>query len=303
VPETGRFCRNVDARGAKHDYGFLHFNVLALALGVGTPAQRASILSWLDGRVVAGDTSTGEDIYHWRFAPRTSTRRNETYYFWPWVEGMKEGGPLHAFGNQMQDGGAVPWTSFFELIARAQSGEQQQVDRAFARTLAIRDWLADVKAAGGEGTEFYRAYYKDRPERGLQQGGGPPGGLGLDCEFLSDASLGTAFVPFAFLGLSAAEDGVLTVTPAVPSALEWLAAENVFYRGNHLRIEAGRGYVSLEGSKLPTADGLFLRVHFRSATPQQEVLVDGQPVTDTTPAPEGGLVTRVPLRVCRVALR
>jgi len=303
MPETGRFCRNVDVRGAKHDYGFLHFNVLALALGVGTPAQRASILSWLDGRVVAGDTSSGEDIYHWRFAPQTSTRRNETYYFWPWAEGMKEGGPLHTFGNQVQDGGAVPWTSFFELVARAQSGEQQQVERAFARTLAVRDWFADVKAAAGEGPQFYRAYYDGHPERGLQQGGGPPGGLGLDREFLSDAALGTAFVPFAFLGLSAAEDGVLTVAPAVPSVLEWLAAENVFYRGNHLRIEAGHDYVDLKGSNLSNADGLSLCVRFRFAFPQQQVWVDGQPVARSRPDAEGGLVTRVPLRVCRVTLR
>ncbi len=176
VPKTGRFCRNVDAYGGKHDYGFLHSNVWALALGVGTPEQRASILSWLDGRAIEGDTSTGEDIYRWRFAPRTSTRRNETYYFWPWLEGMKEHAAIHEFGNQMQDGGAVPWTSLFELIARAQSGDPEQVDRAFARTLAIRDWFTDVKAAGGEATEFYRAYYNEHPERGRQQGGGPPGG-------------------------------------------------------------------------------------------------------------------------------
>jgi hypothetical protein len=303
VPETGRFCRNVDVTGVQQDYGFLHFNVLALALGVGTPAQRESILSWLDGRVVAGDTSTGEDIYHWRFAPRTSTRRNEDYYFWPWVEGMKEPGPYHSWGNQMQDGGAVPWTSFFELVTRAQAGEQQQVDRAFARTWTISQWFADVKAAGGDGQQFYRAYYNGHPERGLQQGGGPPGGLGLDNEFLSDASLGTAFVPFAFLGLSATEDGVLSVAPAVPSALEWLAAENVCYRGNYLRIKAGGGYVSLEGSRLPNAEGLSLDVHFRAATPGQEVLVDDQPITGARPAPEGGLVVRLPLRACRVALR
>lgn len=81
-PRTGRFVRNIDARGRQHDYGFLHFNVLALACGVGTPEQQASVLSWLDGRQVPGDTATGADIYRWRFAPRTSTRHNTSYYFW-----------------------------------------------------------------------------------------------------------------------------------------------------------------------------------------------------------------------------
>lgn len=302
VPKTGRFCRNVDAYGGKHDYGFLHSNVWALALGVGTPEQRASILSWLDGRAIEGDTSTGEDIYRWRFAPRTSTRRNETYYFWPWLEGMKEHAAIHEFGNQMQDGGAVPWTSLFELIARAQSGDPEQVDRAFARTLAIRDWFTDVKAAGGEATEFYRAYYNEHPERGRQQGGGPPGGLGLDREFLSDSALGTAFVPLAFLGLSAAEDGVLSVSPAVPSVLDWLATENVCYHGNHVRVEAGHNYVSLEGSRLPKAEGLTLRVRFRQAAPQAAAWVGGRPVRFTREA-DGGMVVETPLAAVRVEVR
>ena len=38
-----------------------------------------------------------------------------------------------------------------------------------------------------------------------------PGGLGLDHEFLSDATLGTMFVLYAFLGMEATEDGVLDI--------------------------------------------------------------------------------------------
>ena len=34
--------------------------------------------------MVEGDTSTGPDIYHWRFGPRATTRRNLDYYFWGW---------------------------------------------------------------------------------------------------------------------------------------------------------------------------------------------------------------------------
>lgn len=303
VRKTGRFCRNIDSLGRKHDYGFLHFNVLALACGIGTPEQRDSILSWLDGRVIPGDTSTGSDIYHWRFAPRTSTKRNETYYFWPWVEGMRENLPIHQFGNQMQDGGAVPWTSLFELVARAQSGSQEQVDRAFRRTQEIAAWFADVKAAGGEGTEFYRTYYNGHPERGLQQGGGPPGGLGLDREFLSDSAMGTIFVPFAFLGLAVEEDGVLTVSPALPSALDRLAVSNVFFRGNHLRIEAGRDYVSLGGGLLPHTEGLRARILFRHTPPGATAWIGGERVRSCTRRADGTLVVDVPLGSVRVEVR
>lgn len=242
----GRFARNLDAGGRAHDYGFVHANLQALALGIGTPDQRDAILSWLDGRAIPGDTATGEDVYRWRFAPRTSTRANESWYFWPWVEGRREQLPIHAFGNQMQDGGAIPLTSLFELMARCATGEQGQIDRAFERTRAIAAWFAEVSAAGGTGTEFYRAYYAGHPERGLQQGGGPPGGLGLDREFLSDAALGTTFALHAFLGAQVEADRVLTLRPALPTALERVGVANLAFGGCLLTVAADRRGVDLD---------------------------------------------------------
>lgn len=302
--DTGRFCRNIDVNGDRHDYGFVFFNVQALAYGVGTDDQRRSVLSWLDGRAVPGDTATGPDIYRWRFAPRTSTRRNETYYYWPWVWERERdpGNPQFAWGNQMQDGGAVPMTSLFELVARCQTGDQKQIDRAFERTIEIKAWYDDVKEAGGKGRDFYRAYYAGRPERGLQQGGGPAGGLGLDREFLSDACMGTSFVVHAFLGLDAAADGVLTICPALPSRLERVGARNVFYRGNHLTIEAGRNYISLEGSSTPAASGLKARAVFRNVPKGARVLVDGREATGAHRDGRGTLSMLADLRPCRIEL-
>ena len=45
------------------------------------------------------------DIYHWRFGPRSTTKRNLDYYFWAWS--APESIP---FGNQVQDGGGC-WGS------------------------------------------------------------------------------------------------------------------------------------------------------------------------------------------------
>lgn len=304
VSETGRFCGNIDVNGQKHDYGHVYFNVQALAYGVGTEAQRKSVLSWLDGRVISGDTATGADIYRWRFAPRISTRRNESHYYWAWIWERERDpdNPQFAWGNQMQDGGAVPMTSLFELVSRCQTGEQQQIDRAFERTLEIMQWFGDVKAAGGKGRDFYRAYYGGHPERGLQQGGGPAGGLGLDREFLSDASIGTTFPLYAFLGVSANEDGVLTIAPALPSKLEKIGVSNVFYRGNHLTIEAGRTYVSLKGSSTPKSAGLSARVLFRRAPAGSVVQVDGKPAAAVARDASGGLEVTVELKPCLIEL-
>ena len=295
--ETQRFCRNVDVTGRRHDYGSIHENVRALAEGIATRSQRRAILEWLDGRETPGDTSTGADIYHWRFAPRTSTRRNASYYFWPWVDGMAEDLPLHQFGNQMQDGGAVPMTSLFELMARTATGDQDQIDRAYARTREIEGWYADVKSAGGEGHDFYRTYYDGHPERGLQQGGGPPGGLGLDREFMSDASMGTVFVPYAFLGLRAGEDGALTISPALPTGVGRMGVRNVLYRGSHLTIEMGEDYLSLDGSHVPQADGL--RVKLRLPAHARRPTIDGRRVAGRRDD-QGRLVLETDLRPLRV---
>ena len=285
VKTTGRFCRNLDVNGKQHDYGFLHFNLLALAFGLGTPAQRDSILSWLDGRVIAGDTSTGKDIYKWRFAPRTSTKHNTDYYYWAWIVDARNDAQAtdnkwaysRQFGNQMQDGGAVGFTSLFELMARAGTGRQSQIDAAFDRTREIQSWYAEVRAVGGKGPQFYRAYYDGHPERGYQQSPAP-GGLGLDHEFLSDSSLATVFPLYAFLGVEAVDDGVLGITPAIPSKFTKVGVTNVFYRGNHLTIEAGKDYVSLEGSSITNGEGLKVSVTFRNTSRGCKVCVGDTPV-------------------------
>jgi hypothetical protein len=307
VKETGRFCKAVDVNGVKHDYGFLHFNLWAMAQGIGTPLQRQSVLSWLDGtRKVAGDTSTGEDIYHWRFAPRTSTKRNTSWYYWPWVDDWKNCPPewkySREWGNQMQDGGAVGMTALFDLMLRISTGKQEDIDKAFLRTKAIQAWFREVKTAGGEGREFYRKYYEGHPERGILQSP-KPGGLGLDREFLSDGSLGTAFIPLAFLGLKADKEGVLSVTPAVPSSLSKIGVRNVFYRGNHLTIEAGKNYVSFHGSRIPNGTGLKALITFKNPPSFARVLVDGSPLASGVQKnADGSISVKLDLRPVTVKL-
>ncbi len=276
-----RFCRNIDIQGRQHDYGWLQFNVHALAFGIGTEQQRRAIVSWLNGREIPGDTSTGKDIYKWRFGPRTTTVHNEDYYFWPWIydkRNFPEAAQNYVFGNQYQNGGAAPMTSTFDLMARCSTGDQDEIDRAFERTKEIQAWYEDVKSAGGQGPEFYRAYYGNHPERGIQQSP-KPGGLGLDREFLSDAAIGMIFIYHAFLGIDSNQDGIIDIRPAVPSQLDKVGVTNVFYRGNYLKIEAGKGYVSLEGSDLPKPENLELRVTFKNAPVGARIYIDGKPAT------------------------
>jgi len=195
---TGRFVCSIDIDGRAHDYGFTFLNCEAICYGFATPQQARSIMSWLTGeRIVAGDTAQGKDIYHWRFGPRATTKRNVTYYgfFWPAPEKIP-------WGGQVQDGGAVLGFSYHDLMARL---------RVYGPDNAreIIDWFDEVQAAGG-----YRAYYKDGT-RGTLQGGGTPGGLGCDKEFYESILVPQIMID-GFLGFRPRYDG-FEIHPRLPT--------------------------------------------------------------------------------------
>ncbi len=198
---TQRFVGWIDCEGKAYDYGFTFVNLEAICYGLASPAQARSIFAWLDGRRQVGDdTSRGADIYHWRFAPRATTRRNIETYTWPWCEPHKI-----PWGDQVQDGGAVLGFSYHDLMARLIT---LGPDDAWKRLQVILNWFREVQSEGG-----YRAYYA-KPGRGLLQGGGPPGGLGLDREFLESVLVPQVML-YGFLGFRPTVDG-FSLTPRLP---------------------------------------------------------------------------------------
>lgn len=202
VEATGRFAGWRDADGRAYDYGFSFVNNEAIHYAFAGQPQSQSIRDWLDGRrIVPGDTSTGTDIYHWRFGPRATTRRNTETYFWGWADPASI-----PFGGQVQDGGAVLGFSFHDLMARL---EVNGPDDAWRRLREIIRWFEDVQTAGG-----YRKYYSD-PARGSLQGGGTAGGLGLDAEFFESVLVPQVML-YGFLGFHPRLDGCL-VRPRLPA--------------------------------------------------------------------------------------
>ncbi len=222
-PETGRFYGWIDVDGQAYDYGFTFVNLEAIYYGLASEEQAQSIFAWLDGtRLVAGDTSQGADIYHWRFAPRATTRRNIETYVWAWSAPESI-----AWGGQVQDGGAVLGFSYFDVMARLQ---QQGPDAAWARLQAILAWYGDIEAAGG-----YRSYYRD-PARGTLQGGGTAGGLGLDFEFMESVLVPQVML-YGFLGFRPTETGY-EVHPRLPAGWPSLTITNIHHGTQRLDITA-----------------------------------------------------------------
>ena len=232
--ETGRFG-TIDLDGKMHDYGFTFLNNEAVYYGFATPEQAASIHAWISGaRTVPGDTSTGADVYHWRFGPRSTTRRNVDYYFWGWSN--PESIP---WGNQVQDGGAVLGFSYHDLMARLKTAGP---DEAAQRLAEIARWFDETQAVGG-----YRAYYAADPARGTLQGGNIPGGLGLDHEFFESVLLPQVML-YGFLGFEPTADG-FSIDPQLPADWPALTVTRIHLHGHVLDVTASdAGVVTVAGA-------------------------------------------------------
>jgi len=249
-PTTGRFVACVDRDGQSHDYGYTFLNLEAIHYGFATEDHAKTIMQWITGeRLVDGDTSQGTDIYHWRFAPRASTRRNVEWYFWAW--NSPESIP---WGGQVQDGGAVLGFSFHDLSARL---KVLGADNAWERLREILNWFAEVQAAGG-----YRKYY-DGSREGSLQGGGTPGGLGMDHEFF-ESVLVPQIMLYGFLGFQPRGDG-FGLNPQLPSAWSEISIDRVAFQDLLLRIRVTRDAIEISSDR--ASDGpIMIRLPERYST-------------------------------------
>jgi hypothetical protein len=225
-PDKGRFTGAVDSTGKSWDYGFTFVNNEAMYYGLSTSEQDRQIVDWISGaREIEGETSKGPDIYRWRFGPRSTTVRNIDYYSFVWPNPEKI-----PFGWQVQDGGSVFGFSFHDLMGRLRTNGP---DDAWERLKEILAWFGEVQAAGG-----YRKYYTaDKAgERGTLQGGGPPGGLGIDEEF-HETLLVPLIMTEGFLGLTVLPDRI-RFAPQLPKAWPYLGVGGIQYRDWILRAKA-----------------------------------------------------------------
>ena len=230
--DTGRFG-TVDLDGVLHDYGFTFLNNEAVYYDFATPDQAQSIRDWLSGRrLVEGDTAAGGDIYHWRFGPRSTTKRNIDYYIWAWTS--PESIP---WGYQVQDGGAVLGFSYHDLMCLLMV---EGPGAAWRRLEEILTWFDETQAAGG-----YRAYYQD-PSRGTMQGGNVAGGLGLDKEFF-ESILVPQVMLYGFLGFRPLADG-FAVNPRLPQDWTELTITRIHLHDHVLDISVRGKTLTVTGS-------------------------------------------------------
>ncbi|MBI4556739.1 MAG: hypothetical protein HY706_04085 [Candidatus Hydrogenedentes bacterium] len=237
--ETKRFVTGVDVDGAIHDYGFTFINLEAIFYDFADKKHANDIMSWICGeRMVEGDTSQGADIYHWRFGPRSTTKRNIEYYGWFWS------GPENIpWGGQVQDGGAVLGFSYHDLMARLKA---RGPENAAARLAEITKWFDEVTAAGG-----YRKYY-DGSREGTMQGGGTAGGLGLDMEFFESILVPQVIID-GFLGFRPMAEG-FSLEPKLPHDWQELKVNRIRLHEAVLTVRVAADAIDVQFDKFMQSD-------------------------------------------------
>ena len=315
-PETGRFALGInEATGEIVDHGYVLFNEQAIIAGLGTDAQRLCVMQWINGdRIVEGDLSTGEDIYFYEFAPRFTTDDCLSQFNFCLAElnfgeesAWKTYGSL--FSRQVQNGGAVLWASYYDIVARAQV---LGTDNAYTRIEEIASWYNKVKDnTEGEGTSFFENYYYHLENYGETAGEGfykrqaanveGAGALGLDSEFLENVILVRA-VPDALFGMKSLSADVVSFTHNLPEKLSFLRLDNlrfgkavysVVLTENEAEISDVSGAVSKE-----------MQVQFRFGKPNDsyQVYINGVKTENYT-VEDGYVCVTVPFGMVKVSVK
>ena len=293
--KKGRFIEGFNMHGNVVDYGSTIFNNMVVAAGMATPAQGKQVVEWISGeRIIEGDDATGYEgdpeeylnygIYDYAFAPRTTTVKNYNQY----TSGHHtEAGK--AYSASCQDGGAILFTSYYDMQARIQT---MGVNNAYDRLKAIRDWYLKIydyaQENGDGGAFFYRNYYGAETDIPLQ-GMNTAGSLGLDSEFLESAIV-YAIVPFGFFNLESVGIKTLSVTPKLPQELSFWRMENLMYNSVCYDLEVGKDYVILESIRGNTK-GMKFTVNLPATSENPQVYCNGQLLPADAYILKDGMVT------------
>ena len=291
---------NADGASEWVDYGYLVWNLEAIYYGIATEDQARLIMQWVTGeRTVAGDTSTGEDIYFFEFAPRATTYQgssatDSSVYTGVW-HGTNNGGEYGV--SQVQHGGAIMYTSYYDLMNRiAVNG----ADDAYMRLNAIKDWYMDVYAyyqsSGSTPDDFYWDYYENsqwdsngdgkgeywKLQNGIkgqaERDGFTGGVIGIDGEFL-ESFLPVAAIPYGFFGIESLGNGILQIAPKLPVDLDYWTAENLTFDGCKYDVTIYDNALQITAVRGETTD-LKLKVAFDAPASDYRVYVNGFATTE-----------------------
>lgn len=229
-PKTRRYVGWKDSRGTLHDYGFTYLNLEALARGLGTAPKAFDIFDWLD-HGTAQPTKRGghigsKEIYQCVVAPRSNTISipDADWDFWSVSKSLRRSSM--GYGALVEDGGALVWVNYYDVMARLKWLDADSAWRKFA------DMLYRVESDPLRFTESVTHPTNVYGENYLEVGpaDGPENGLN-----------GTASL-CGFMGIHANLDGVYA-SPNLPTSLLFLRSNPIGYGSAAYTIQVSRGKV------------------------------------------------------------
>ncbi len=219
LDDKGRYAGCVDIDGVTHDYGFTYINLTAMSHGLTDPDRVRRIYEWMKNDI---SSSGKRDIYsRWVFASFACSihnpRRDEPQEPVPSWWSMAWNG--NSYDEQCQDGGAILYTSFYDILARAY---YLGADNAWKRLKEIIKRYSEPNHLSG-GSPLYRGEVtQDGP-------GSTAGSVGVEGEFPESDLVPVSFL-YAFLGTNADIHG-LKIRPNLPSALKFAGVRNLRCNG------------------------------------------------------------------------
>ena len=320
--ETGRFVGGYSTSDNKwYDYGYVMWNLEAIYYGIPTEEQTKEIMDWISGRrIVEEDVygSQGEDIYFFEFAPRANTFSHEELTDSSIFSGSFVN-PECVFGEtQIQNGGAVMYLSFFDLMARL---NVYGANDAYERLIAIKDWYMDVynyyvasENYNKNPDRFYWDYYQngawENPKnetyylqngiKGTNERGFSAGVMGIDGEFL-ESFLVVSAIPYGFFGIDTVNGDTLKVEPSIPEGLTYWGMENLSYNKVKYDLTASKSAVRIDSVRGDAA-GLQVQVTLETSSNSPKVYVNGKQTNKYT-VKDGKVTVVVPLKSVSIELK
>ncbi len=225
----GRYISTITESGKKLDYGLTFLGFMALYTGAGDSKKAEEYFKWIDGeRIVESDTAKGREILD-RF--NISAMANTVP-----IESEKEindaGRPVawfHApngisvfsnaqFGEMLENGGTIFYTSFYENMSRIKWGMEED---ALQRLITIAN-----------------EYKIDALDRDPPNNKGFAWKIGVTEEFPENGLVPLVYVK-GFMGVNAKGDG-LHIEPNIPKEYFNMGSKQISYGGNTLDVNIQR---------------------------------------------------------------
>jgi hypothetical protein len=214
----GRYIGWVDAAGGRHDPGMTYVNTIAATYGLADAEKTRRMYRWMtDEPTASGKRDT---FSRWVFAPRSNTSHCAEQY------------NRLAYEDWCEDGGAILWTAFYEIMSRAQA---LGPDDAWARFRQIVARFEEPDHLVGGNPLCHGE---------INNHGGPPGSVGVWGEFPESGIAPCAFL-YAFVGVQVDIAG-LHVRPALPKGLAYAGVDGYVFHGHRLKITSYRDRVVVE---------------------------------------------------------